>query len=107
MKNPGAAVFIVALAQVLLLIGCAVLLFGCAQQAHTVATDVTTVDKPVPVGCRIEWPTKPTPHVALVQLSGNKHLDALLVWRAAEAELEERIAYEKKLEAAARECAAP
>lgn len=80
---------------------------GCAQQPHTVATDVVTVPKPVPIGCRIEWPAKPAPHVANAQLTGNRTLDALLVWRAAEAELEERRAYEKNLEAAARECVAP
>lgn len=79
-------------------------LAGCAPAAHTVATDVQIVEKPVPVPCRIEWPAKPTPHVALVQPSGNRAVDALLVWRAAEAELEERIAYEAKLEAAATRC---
>lgn len=84
-------------------------LAGCATEpaAPVVVTEVVTVDRPVPVPCRIEWPARPTPHVALVPLTGNRHLDALLVWRAAEAELEERRAYEARLEAAARGCMAP
>lgn len=78
-------------------------LAGCAA-ATTVATDVRTIEKVVPVPCSIEWPEKPKAHVATVQLTGSPLADLLLIWRAAEAELEERIAYEKKLEAAARAC---
>lgn len=78
-------------------------LAGCAG-AETVATDVQTVDKPLAVACEIEWPAAPTPHVANVQLTGDPKVDLVLIWRAAEAELEERIAYEDKLEAAAKKC---
>lgn len=77
-------------------------LAGCAEPL--VATDVQTLDKPVATKCQIKWPAAPTQHVGNVQLTGNRHLDALLVWRATEAELEERRAYELKLEAAARAC---
>lgn len=84
-----------------------VLLAGCGTQAHTVAVDVQTLDKPVSVGCTIVWPPKPVPHVANVQLTGNALVDLVLIERAKEAELEERIAYEKKLEAAAQACAKP
>lgn len=81
------------------------LLAGCGTTGATkVATDVQTLDKPVSVGCTIEWPKAPVNHVANVQLTGNDAVDLPLIWRAAEAELEERIAYELKLEAAARGC---
>jgi hypothetical protein len=42
--------------------------------------------------------------VANVQLTGNPNVDAVLIERAKEAELEERIAYEALLEAAASAC---
>jgi hypothetical protein len=80
---------------------------ACAAQPRTVATDVQTLDKPVPASCRIAWPKKPTPHVANVQLTGNDARDAVLVWRAAEAELEELRAYKAQLEAAASKCLEP
>jgi sterol desaturase/sphingolipid hydroxylase (fatty acid hydroxylase superfamily) len=79
-------------------------LAGCAPGAHTVATDLEVVERPVEKTCVVEWPAKPVPHVALVQLTGVVLVDLVLIWRAAEAELEERIAYEIKLEAAARRC---
>lgn len=82
-------------------------LAGCATGAHTVATDVQVIEKPVKVPCTIDWPQKPTAYVSLVQLSGDEQRDLPLLWRAAEAELEERIAYEAKLEAAALACVAP
>lgn len=82
-----------------------VLLAGCSMfPARTVATDVQTIDRPLPVKCRIEWPVLPKPYVAMVQLTGNGYQDAILIWRALEAEIEERIAYQEKLEAAARVC---
>lgn len=78
---------------------------GCSFTRPTmVATDVKVVEKPVPVRCRIDWPVRPQPHVANVQLTGEPKVDAVLIERAKEAELEERIAYELKLEAAARGC---
>lgn len=80
------------------------LLASCAVGAQTVATDVQVVEKPVPVVCRLDWPPAPRPHVALVQLTGDPKKDLVLIERAKEAELEERIAYEGKLEAAARAC---
>lgn len=86
----------------LAIVAAVALLAGCP--AATVATDVQIVDKPVPIACTITWPEKPRPHVALVQLTGNLLVDLVLIWRAAEAELEERIAYEAKLEAAAQKC---
>lgn len=83
----------------------ALLLGGCITMgARTVAVDVQTVDKPVPVGCTIDWPKAPVPHLSNVQLTGDALKDLVLLWRAAEAELEGRIAYEKLLEAAARKC---
>jgi predicted small secreted protein len=82
----------------------AALLAGCAPTAKVVATDVQTLDKPVPAKCTIKWPAPPTLHVVNVQTTGNFYQDAILVWRAMEAEMEERIAYEAKLEAAARAC---
>lgn len=81
------------------------LLNGCAEQP--VATDVKVLEKPVPIACTIEWPAKPTPHVANVQLTGRLLEDMVAIWRAAEAELEERIAYEQKLEAAMKKCVKP
>jgi hypothetical protein len=81
----------------------AALLVGCSG-AQTVATDVETLERAVATRCRMEWPQKPKPYVELVQLTGAQLVDLVLVWRAAEAELEERIAYEIKLEAAARKC---
>ena len=75
--------------------------------ARTVATDVQVIEKPVPVPCKIVWPEKPIPHVELVQLTGEAKRDLVLVERAMEAELESRIAYEKLLEAAAKECTEP
>jgi outer membrane biogenesis lipoprotein LolB len=86
------------------LLACA-FLAGCAAPApHTVGVDVQVVEKIVPVPCRIALPAKPTPHVALVQLTGKPLEDLVRIWRAAEAELEERRAYEIKLEAAAQAC---
>jgi hypothetical protein len=83
----------------------AVTLTGCTTGPHTVATEVVTVEKIVPVPCKIQWPAKPVPHVANLQLTGRILTDLVLIWRAAEAELEERRAYELKLEAAMKECA--
>lgn len=82
------------------------LLTGC-ETATTVATDVKVVEKPVPVRCAIDWPAVPRPHVALVQLTGEVQKDLVLIERAKEAELEERIAYEAKLEAAVKACIDP
>lgn len=89
----------------LLAVAAAILLAsGCAPSAHTVATDLQTTDKPVLSVCQIKWPQKPIPHVAIVQLSGDPLKDLVAIERAKEAELEERIAYEAKLEAAALAC---
>lgn len=86
----------------------AALLAGCATPAaQMVATDVQTIEKPVAVPCKFKWPDKPVPHVALVQLTGNPMVDLVLIWRAAEAELGERIAYETLFEAAAKACVKP
>lgn len=84
-----------------------VLLAGCAAQPTIVATDVKVVEKPVPVPCKVEIPAKPVAYVALVQLAGVPVVDLVPIWRAAEAELEARIAYEIKLEAALKACTAP
>ena len=78
-------------------------LTGCTS-ATKVVTDVRVVEKPVPVRCSIDWPKAPIPHVALVQTTGDALKDLLLIARAMEAELGERIAYEVKLDAAARAC---
>lgn len=85
----------------------ALLLAGCAGGAQTVATDVQVVEKPVPIACRIDWPPSPTPYVAMVQLSGNQNADLVLIWRAAEAELEALLAYRGELDAAAKACIEP
>jgi len=83
----------------------ALLLAGCVTTgAHTTAVDVRTIEKPVPVPCRIAMPKAPVPHVALVQLTGDAKRDMVLIARAMEAELGERIAYEIKFEAAALKC---
>jgi hypothetical protein len=83
----------------------ALLLAGCVTTGpHTVGVDVQVVEKPVPVPCRIKMPARPTPHVELVQLAGDPLGDLVRIWRAAEAELEARIAYEKQIEAAAQAC---
>lgn len=80
-------------------------LAGCASpQPRTVVTAVQTADKPVATKCTIKWPPLPTPHVMYVQRTGDAYKDAVLVWRAMEAEMEERIAYQAKLEAAASAC---
>lgn len=84
----------------------AIALAGCAG-AETVATDVQVVDRPIAVPCEIKWPAAPVPHVANVQLTGRPEVDLVLIWRAAEAELEGRIAYEALLEAAAQACSKP
>jgi hypothetical protein len=89
------------------LLACCLALGGCATGAHTVATDVKVIEKPVPVPCKFEWPQKPVPHVELVQLTGDIRQDLVLIERAKEAELEERIAYEIKFEAAAQACSEP
>lgn len=82
------------------------LLAGCVTPGGTkFAVDVQTVEKIVAVPCKIEWPAPPREYVAQVQLSGSPAVDALLVSRAAEAELESRIAYEGKLVAAMIKCA--
>jgi hypothetical protein len=81
---------------------------GCASPGpHTVATDVQMLERPVPVYCRIQWPDRPTAHVELVQLTGRPLEDLLRIWRAAEAELEERRAYGLRLEAAVAACMEP
>lgn len=82
----------------------AALLAGCETNPTKVVTDVQVVEKPVPVHCKIAWPTQPTSHVSLVQLTGDSLKDLVMIERAKEAELEERIAYEAKLEAAAQAC---
>jgi len=89
----------------MLILAAALLLAGCVTTgAHTVAVDVQTIDRPVPVPCTITWPAKPVAHVDNVQLSGDNLADLVRLWRAAEAELEERIAYERLLEAAMQAC---
>lgn len=90
----------------ILLLAPTALLAGCITLGGTkVATDVQVVEKPVSVGCTIDWPAPPVPHVANVQLTGEARRDLVLIERAMEAELEERIAYEEKLKAAAKACA--
>lgn len=90
----------------ILIVLAAISLAGCTA-ATTVATDVRVVEKPVPVRCAIDWPAAPVAHVAVVQLTGDAMKDLVLIERAKEAELEARIAYEGKLEAAARACVDP
>lgn len=85
-------------------IAAAALLAGCVTTQTKVVTDVQVVEKPVPVRCEIKWPARPAAYVDQVQLTGRPLEDLVRIWRAAEAELEERIAYEKKLEAAAKAC---
>lgn len=85
----------------------ALLASGCGGGATLVATDVKVVDKPVAVPCKFDLPIKPVPYVPLVQLAGVPMVDLVTIWRAAEAELEARIAYELKLEAAAVACRGP
>lgn len=85
----------------------ALLLFGCAGQPTVVATDVQVLEKPIPVPCKFDLPVRPVPHVALVQLTGDRKVDLVAIERAKEAELEERIAYERLLEAAVAKCRAP
>jgi hypothetical protein len=84
----------------------AALLSGCVTMGGTkVATDVQVLDKPIAVGCTIVWPEKPVAYVETVQLTGDLKVDLVAIERAKEAELEARIGYEQKLEAAARACA--
>ena len=90
-----------------LLAALAVLFLAGCTSATKVVTDVRVVEKPVPVRCTIDWPARPVPHVALVQLTGDPMKDLVLIERAKEAELGERIAYEVKLDAAARACVDP
>lgn len=99
-KHPGQFAYLRKFA----ILACTALLVGCATGAHTVATDVQIVEKPVPVPCEFKWPDKPIAYVALVQLTGDDKKDLVLIERAMEAELEARIAYEKLLEAAALAC---
>ena len=89
----------------ILLLAPMLLLAGCfTTGARTVATDVQALDKPIPVRCKVEWPKPPTPYVAQVQLAGDPMKDMVAIYRAMEAELEDRIAYEPKLEAALQGC---
>jgi len=59
---------------------------------------------PVPVPCVFTLPAKPVPYVEQVALTGHPETDALAVFRAMEAELEARRAYEVELEAAVQAC---
>jgi hypothetical protein len=93
---------------ILAAIAAALLLAGCGITGATkVATDVQVVQKPVSVGCTIAWPDKPIAYVEQVQLTGILLVDLVNIERAKEAELEARIAYEAKLEAAAKACSSP
>lgn len=85
--------------------GAALLAAGCAATGPQVVTDLQVIERPVPVPCEIRWPQKPAPYVAQVQLTGRPATDLVLIWRAAEAEIEARRAYEAQLEAALLACA--
>ncbi len=75
---------------------------GCATP---VAIDTKVVRVPTVVPCEVVWPEKPRAYVDEVEETGETMKDALALVRAAIAEIEERIAYEIKLEAALRACA--
>jgi len=90
--------------RILLVLVAAIALGGCETLREFVAVDVRTVDKPYPVPCRVAMPPAPPAHVALVQLTGDDAVDQVLIWRAAEAELEAYRAWRLKVEAAVLAC---
>ena len=78
---------------------------GCATLDDPIGVITHQIEtKLVSTACR--FPTTPTPreYVQEVQLTGNLATDALLIFRAMESELEERIAYEEVLEASLLAC---
>lgn len=79
-----------------------VALAGCADQP--VAVDPVVVEIPVPVPCEAPAVTEPVWALDTVQLSGDRKADLVLIWRAAEAELEQRRAYVLVLKAAVEAC---
>jgi hypothetical protein len=81
-----------------------VLLILALQGCATRPTDVQMVPVPVLERCKAERVERPTWAVDSVQLTANPRLDLVLIERAKEAELEQRIAYESKLEAAVDKC---
>jgi len=82
-----------------------VLILGTASCAHErVVVDPKVIEVPVPVACTVKLPPKPQTYVDKVVLTGDKRQDAVAVFRAMEAELEARIAYEIKLYAVALKC---
>jgi hypothetical protein len=81
-----------------------VLLVLALQGCATPPTDVQTVPVPVVERCKADRVERPTWAVDGVQLTANPKLDLVLIERAKEAELEQRIAYESKLEAAVDKC---
>jgi len=76
---------------------------GCASK---VVTETVVVEKPVPVLCEAPDVLEPVWALDTVQLTGDAAVDLVLLWRAAEAEIEQRIAYELALRAALQVCSA-
>jgi hypothetical protein len=73
---------------------------GCASAP----VDVQPVQVPLVEKCEAPAVLKPTWALDTVQLTGNRDLDMVLIYRAMEAEIEQRIGYELALEAAVRIC---
>ena len=89
------------LGSILLILGMA----GCATLDDPVGVIThQIVTKKVSEPCRFPATAPPTEYVQDVQLTGNLATDALLIFRAMESELEERIAYEDVLEASLLAC---
>ena len=78
----------------------ALLLAGCAQPKPVIQT--VTVEKPVPVHCKVEQPKECRADYAVDRL--NPGADDVTINRALRAEIEERAACEVKLRAAVQGC---
>jgi hypothetical protein len=80
----------------------AIALAGCATVPEPEIRTVT-VDKPIPVPCRVAMPEEPA--WAMDAIAPDADIDTLMA--AAIAELEQRVGYEIRLKAAIATCKAP
>lgn len=74
-------------------------LFGCQTLPEKPIVQTVTVEKPVPVSCKVPAIERPAWETERANAA-----DPVLVSRAIRAELEQRRGYEEKIEAAARSC---
>lgn len=77
-----------------------VLLSGCGLIEPRRIVETVTIEKPVPVPCRVEPVARPAWEVSRVSAAD----DMVTINRALRAEIEQRRGYEIKLEAAVKAC---